>query len=59
MKNFNKAIGLDSAYAPSFNGRGLVWDRLGNFEAAVQDFSIAIELDQNHSVYWHNRGCCL
>ncbi len=58
LENFNKALKLDSTYAPSFNGRGLVWDRMFNFEEAIEDFSKAIELDENHSVYWHNRGCC-
>jgi tetratricopeptide (TPR) repeat protein len=56
LENFNKAILYDPRYSPSFNGRGLVWDRLFNFEEAIKDFSQAIYLDQNHAVYWHNRG---
>lgn len=56
LENFNKAIEYDPKYSPSFNGRGLVWDRLFNFEEAIKDFSQAIYLDQNHAVYWHNRG---
>lgn len=58
LENFNKAIAYDTKYAPSYNGRGLVWDRLFNFEEAIKDFSQAIYLDQSHAVYWHNRGCC-
>jgi tetratricopeptide (TPR) repeat protein len=53
---FNKAIEYDPKYSPSYNGRGLVWDRLFNFEEAIKDFSQAIYLDQHHAVYWHNRG---
>lgn len=41
-----RVLQLDKAYAPSFNGRGLVWDRFYNFEEAINDFSKAIELDQ-------------
>jgi len=48
----------DASYAPSFNGRGLVWDRFYNFEEAIKDFSAAIALDQANAVYWHNRACC-
>lgn len=55
---FNKALTYDPKYSPSYNGRGLVWDRLLNFEEAIKDFSQAIYLDQSHAVYWHNRGCC-
>lgn len=57
LDNFNKAINYDPKYSPSYNGRGLVWDRLFNFEEAIKDFSQAIYLDQHHAVYWHNRGC--
>lgn len=58
LENFNKVILYDPKYAPSYNGRGLVWDRLFNFEEAIKDFSQAIYHDSNHAVYWHNRGCC-
>jgi len=49
---------IDQSYAPSFNGRGLVWDRFFNFEEAIKDFSSAINLDAQNAVYWHNRACC-
>lgn len=42
LDNFNLVIKLDSNYAPSFNGRGLVWDRYQKYEEAIQDFSMAI-----------------
>ena len=45
LENFNQVIELDSNYAPSYNGRGLVWDRFYNFDEAINDFSKAIELD--------------
>jgi tetratricopeptide (TPR) repeat protein len=49
---------MDNSYAPSFNGRGLVWDRFFNYEEGIKDFSKAIELDSQNAVYWHNRACC-
>ena len=45
LENFNQVIELDQQYAPSFNGRGLVWDRFFNFDEAINDFTKAIELD--------------
>ena len=32
LENFNEVLELDKTYAPSYNGRGLVWDRFFNFE---------------------------
>lgn len=45
LENFNEVLELDKNYAPSYNGRGLVWDRFFNFEEAISDFSQAIGLD--------------
>jgi len=28
LMNFDKALQIDMNYAPSYNGRGLVWDRV-------------------------------
>ena len=58
LENFNEVLEQDPSYAPSYNGRGLVWDRFFNFEEAINDFSRAIELDKMNAVYWHNRACC-
>jgi tetratricopeptide (TPR) repeat protein len=58
LDNFNQVLDLDKSYAPSYNGRGLVWDRFFNYEEAIKDFSKAIEFDTQNGVYWHNRACC-
>jgi len=58
LENFNQVVEIDSNYAPSYNGRGLVWDRFQNFEEAIKDFSSAIQIDPKNPVYLHNRGCC-
>jgi tetratricopeptide (TPR) repeat protein len=52
--DFNKVIDIDPNYAPSYNGRGLVWDRFFKFEEAIK----AILIDSKNPVYLHNRGCC-
>ena len=53
-----RALAIDGNYAPAYNGRGLVYDKLNDFENACLDFNKSIELDQNNPVYIHNRGCC-
>ena len=42
LENFNHVIAIDPSYAPSYNGRGLVWDRFYKFDVAIKDFSQAI-----------------
>lgn len=42
LENFNEVISIDNSYAPSFNGRGLVWDRFLKFDEAIKDFTKAI-----------------
>lgn len=42
LENFNQVISFDNTYAPSYNGRGLVWDRFFKFDQAIQDFTQAI-----------------
>lgn len=59
LKDFDKVIMMEQGYAPAYNGRGLVWDRLLHHEEALSDFSGAIKLDGKNAVYWHNRACCL
>jgi tetratricopeptide (TPR) repeat protein len=58
LENFNQVLMQDEHYAPSYNGRGLVWDRFFKYEEAIQDFTQAIRLDKTNAVYWHNRACC-
>ena len=58
LDNFNQVIEIDPNYAPSYNGRGLVWDRIQKFNEAIQDFTTAIQIDSKNPVYLHNRGCC-
>jgi len=59
LKYYNKAIKLDSTYSPSLNGRGLVFDKLKQYDSALNDFTLAMDLDPSNPVYIHNRACCL
>jgi len=36
---------MERNYAPAYNGRGLVWDRLQHHEDALRDYTSAIQLD--------------
>ena len=45
LNDFNKVLSLEKNYAPAYNGRGLVFDRLQDHEEAVKDYSQAIMLD--------------
>jgi len=56
---FNEAIKLDNKYAPAYNARGLLYDKIEQYENAHQDFSISIKHDNKNPVYIHNRACCL
>ena len=59
LSGFSKVLSIDRNYAPSYNGRGLVYERMQMHEEALENFSNSISLDPNNPIYWHNRGCCL
>jgi tetratricopeptide (TPR) repeat protein len=54
--DFNKSIRLNSAYANTYNNRGSVYIKLGQYQQALNDFSEAITLSPNHANAYHNRG---
>jgi len=37
----------------------MIYDKLENYVNSYSEFSKAIDLDKNNSVFYHNRGCCL
>lgn len=49
LDNYNKAVSVDSKFAPAYLGRGLVQYRLGNRTEANQDALIAAELYQSQN----------
>ena len=59
LANFNEVLIIDPENAPSYNARGLVWDKLENFDLAIKDFTKAMQIDPKNPIFVHNRGCCL
>ena len=56
IKDFDKAIELDSNYLNAYNNRGISKAKLGNNEEAIKDFNKSIELNPNISEAYNNRG---
>ena len=52
----NEAIRLDSKYAVSYNNRGLVYIKKGNYDRAISDCDKAIELKPRYANAYINRG---
>ncbi len=36
-----------------------MYDKLQQYENALEDFAIAIEIESQNGIYYHNRACCL
>ena len=49
---------MEPKFANGYNGRGLALDKMQQFEAAIRDFTKAIEIEGENAVYWHNRALC-
>lgn len=49
--------GADAAWA--YNNRAVAWRHLGEWQKALDDFSIAIGLDPENPINWNNRGHAL
>ena len=55
---YNKSISIDDTYAPSYFNRGLVKNEMGDYRAAIEDFTEAISRYQDNRVeykaqaYW-------
>jgi tetratricopeptide (TPR) repeat protein len=56
IRDFNKAIQLDSNYASAYNNRGNSKGYLGDHNSAIKDFNKAIQLDSNYVSAYNNRG---
>ena len=51
-----KAIRLDPSFADAYNNRGIAYDKLGQYERAIQDYDEAIRLDPQYTNAYYNRG---
>ena len=45
FKWYQKTLSLDSEYAPAYANRGMLNDRLGRYEEALEDYKQALRLD--------------
>jgi tetratricopeptide (TPR) repeat protein len=45
LSDCNEAISLNPEFAVSYNNRGMIWFRLGDFERAIEDFNATIKLN--------------
>lgn len=59
IKDYNKAIELDSRFAFAYYNRGYIKTVNGNFHRAIDDFSKVIELKPDFSEAFYNRGLLL
>jgi tetratricopeptide (TPR) repeat protein len=55
LRDFTQSIAID-ATAIAFNGRGVVYDLMGDFEHALQDYAEAIRLQPDFALPFNNRG---
>ncbi|MBI3303878.1 MAG: tetratricopeptide repeat protein [Deltaproteobacteria bacterium] len=53
---FDKAIRLKPDYAEAYNGRGIAYDTLAQYERAIKDYDAAIRLNPRSAEFYYNRG---
>ena len=53
MKDYNKAIELDSNYAAPYFNRALLYDELGETECAIKDYDKVLKFAPNDVVAYN------
>ena len=53
---FTNAIDLEPNNPDFYHNRGFSQRKMGNYEAAITDYTKAIELDENHFKAYYNRA---
>lgn len=56
LKDYDKALEINSRYFLAFNNRGIVKGIQGDLEGSILDFSEAIQLRPDYSEAYYNRG---
>ncbi|NOX45720.1 MAG: tetratricopeptide repeat protein [Chlorobi bacterium] len=56
LKDFTKAIELNSGYTMAYNNRGIIKGIMNDMKGAYDDFSMAIEKEPDYADAWYNRG---
>ncbi|GAL83472.1 tetratricopeptide repeat family protein [Sporocytophaga myxococcoides] len=60
LKDFDKAILINSKYSSCYNSRGCLYGKMKRYEMAELDFTLAIKYSNNESkgIYFANRSAC-
>ncbi len=59
LADYTMVIDLNRAYvADAYNGRGETYIKLNEFEKAISDFCVLLELDHDYWLAYYNRGLC-
>ena len=53
---FSQAIRIDSRSSEAYRKRGLCWNKLGEYDKAVQDFDVALALDPKNARAFNGRA---
>ena len=56
IEDYNRAIGLNPAYAPIYNNRGNAYSAMGDATLALENYNQAIALDPRYAQAYANRG---
>ena len=59
VRCFDKAIEIDSKFAPAWSKKGYALKELGNYEEAVRCFDKAIEIDPKDALIFNEKGDAL
>ena len=52
IEEFDKAIDLDPNYAVAYNGRGYAYNKAGQYQNAINDYTMAVQLDSDYATAW-------
>lgn len=59
MADYNAILRRDAEDIDALYYRGVVYETMGNLEAAIADFTTVLRLDPNHVKASYARGACL
>ncbi|HAC65481.1 MAG TPA: hypothetical protein DCF68_18610 [Cyanothece sp. UBA12306] len=59
IENFSLLIDANTDQADAYYERGMSYQKLGNKEGAIQDYTEALHFDSTHAKAYHNRGILL
>ena len=52
IEEFDEAIDLDLNYAGAYDGRGYAYRLLGQYQNAINDYTMAVQLDSDYANAW-------